>query len=196
MPKKPTISINPKTVAASRKVRITTIPFPVLAEVGLAMQEGAKHGLYNYRVAPVIASVYIDATVLRHLGAWWEGEDIDRDSSLSHVTKAIASLVVLRDAMMNGTMVDDRPVRPKMDNWVQNMNKLQAEIIERIEDKILPPFTQKRVEAMKKEKGKSPAVVPVITQLIPKKKKPTVMSVKKKKQPKAKNVKSKKRRAG
>jgi hypothetical protein len=27
----------------------------------------------------------------QHLGAWWEGEDIDVESGLSHIIKAIAS---------------------------------------------------------------------------------------------------------
>lgn len=82
-----------------------------MAEVGVAMLEGAtKYGRHNYRVAGVRSSVYYDA-VMRHLIAWWEGEDIDPDSKLSHVTKAITSLVVLRDAMMQGMATDDRPPR-------------------------------------------------------------------------------------
>jgi hypothetical protein len=74
------------------------------------MLEGArKYGRHNYRISGVRASVYIDATK-RHLDKWWDfGEDTDPDSGLSHITKAICSLYVLRDAMINGKMVDDRP---------------------------------------------------------------------------------------
>lgn len=84
------------------------LPGPVIAEVGLAMLEGAaKYGRHNYRSAGVRASVYLDATA-RHLIAWWSGEDIDPDSGLSHVTKAITSLTVLRDAQLQGLCTDDR----------------------------------------------------------------------------------------
>ena len=88
---------------------MSCVPMPVLVEVGLAMFEGAsKYGRHNYRATPIRASVYFDA-LMRHAIAWWEGEDIDADSTLSHVTKAITTLVVLRDAMIQGKLVDDRP---------------------------------------------------------------------------------------
>ena len=56
------------------------------------------------------ASVYYDA-LMRHAMAWWEGEDLDPDSGMSHITKAIATLVVLRDAMIQDKFTDDRPPR-------------------------------------------------------------------------------------
>jgi hypothetical protein len=85
------------------------------------MLEGArKYGRHNYRVAGVRASVYTDAAK-GHIDQWTEGENIDEESGLSHITKAIASLVVLRDAMIQGKMVDDRPPRT-------DLNKLRAEL--------------------------------------------------------------------
>lgn len=104
---------NPKDAVGIKKPPFTTISWAVIREIGVAMLEGAmKYGRHNYRVAGVRASVYIDAT-FRHLSWWWEGEDIDLDSKLSHVTKAIASLCVLRDAMIQGMWVDDRPPKSK-----------------------------------------------------------------------------------
>ena len=35
----------------------------------------------------------------------------DQESGLSHITKAIAGLVVLRDAMLNDSVVDDRNLK-------------------------------------------------------------------------------------
>lgn len=100
---------NPKDAVGTRKPPLSTVSAPVLMEVGVGMLEGArKYGRHNYRVAGVRASVYYDAT-LRHIFSWWEGEDTDPDSGLSHVTKAICSLVVLRDAMINAKVIDDRP---------------------------------------------------------------------------------------
>ena len=58
---------NPKDAIGIKKPCLTTIPFPVLYEVGAAMLEGAcKYRRHNYRVAGVRASVYVEAA-FRHL---------------------------------------------------------------------------------------------------------------------------------
>lgn len=100
---------NPKDIQGKKKVPLSPISFGVMFELGLAMQEGAmKYGRHNYRTESIDASVYLDA-VMRHMGYWWEGQDIDPDSGLHHVTKAIATLFVLRDSIINGNFNDDRP---------------------------------------------------------------------------------------
>jgi hypothetical protein len=104
---------NPKDAIGIQKAPMSTVSGAVLAEIGVAMLDGAcKYGRHNYRAIGVRSSVYYDAT-MRHLLSWWEGEDIDPDSGLSHVTKAITSLVVLRDAMIQEKVTDDRPPRSK-----------------------------------------------------------------------------------
>lgn len=117
--KKPT---NPKDAVGIKKMPMSVVPAPVLAEVGIGMMEGAmKYGRHNYRAIGVRGSVYYDAT-MRHLMSWWEGEDIDPDSKLSHISKAITSLIVLRDAMIRQNWVDDRPpVSPH--DWMQRLNE-------------------------------------------------------------------------
>lgn len=107
---------NPKDAVGIRKWRIfSTIPMTVVWELGVAMMEGArKYGRHNYRVSGVRASVYVDAA-MGHITQWWEGEDTDADSGLNHITKAIASLVVLRDAMIQKQIVDDRPPATNVD---------------------------------------------------------------------------------
>lgn len=122
---------NPKDAVGIKKVPASTIPAPVIAELGVAMLEGAlKYGRHNYRSIGVRASVYYDAVMARHMPAWWEGEDIDPDSQLSHITKAIASLVVLRDAMMRGNWVDDRPPKSK-DGWLDPLNQRVIALLEK-----------------------------------------------------------------
>ena len=102
---------NPKDAIGVTKAPISTVSFPVMAELGVAMLEGAlKYGKHNYREIGVRQSVYIDACINRHLGPWIEGQDIDPDSGLSHLVKAMACLMILRDAQMRGKLVDDRPV--------------------------------------------------------------------------------------
>ncbi len=100
---------NPKEAVGTAKPPISTVSGPVTAELGVAMMEGGrKYGRHNYRVSGVRASTYYDAC-FRHMVKWWEGEDVDPDSGLSHVTKAIATLFVLRDAMIFNQLNDDRP---------------------------------------------------------------------------------------
>lgn len=125
---------NPKDSVGTKKTAISCLPIRVLWRVGLAMMEGAlKYGRFNYRAAGVRASVYFDAAVGRHLFSWWEGQDVDADSGLHHIDKAIAGLMVLRDSMLQGNWVDDRPPRQDLD--LGPLNQHAAELIERYVDK-------------------------------------------------------------
>lgn len=131
---------NPKDMVGVRKAPMSTVPANVLAELGVAMLEGSlKYGRHNYRAAGVRSSVYYDGT-MRHMMAWWEGEDIDPDSGVSHITKAIASLVVFRDAMQRGMVNDDRP--PKTENFYADLNTRSAELIDRYGDRNPVHYTQ------------------------------------------------------
>ena len=123
---------NPKDAIGTAKWRqFMVVPRQVLWEVGVGMLEGAlKYGRHNYRAAGVRASVYCDAA-MGHIEQFIEGEDIDKDSGLSHVTKAICSLVVLRDAMMNDFWTDDRP--PKIKDLDELREFLQAKVVENFE---------------------------------------------------------------
>jgi hypothetical protein len=130
---------NPKDNFGIKKAPLSTVSAPVLLELGVAMKEGAaKYGRHNYRVIGVMASVYYDAT-MRHLMSWWEGEDLDPDSGLSHITKAIASLVVLRDAMMRGNWQDDRPPHTES-GWMTVLNEKVVALAEKYPNPV-PPFT-------------------------------------------------------
>jgi hypothetical protein len=131
---------NPKDAVGIKKVPYHLVPSNVIGELSLAFLEGArKYKAYNWRVAGVRASVYLDA-LERHLKAWENGEDLDPDSGLSHITKALACLVVLRDAMLLDKWVDDRPPKVKQ-GWVQELNKKAKEIIERYPEE-LEPYTE------------------------------------------------------
>lgn len=130
---------NPKDSVGIKKVPASVIPRNVLAEVALGLFEGArKYGRHNYRTVGVRGSVYFDA-LNRHMDAWWEGEDIDPDSGLSHVTKAIACLIVLRDSMMQENWTDDRP--PKSKPFMQDANIHAEDIINRYPDAV-PAHTE------------------------------------------------------
>lgn len=142
---------NPKDALGACKWRqFCTVPFAVLWEIGLAMLEGArKYGRHNYRVIDVRASVYIDAA-MGHITQWFEGEDIDPESGLDHLTKAIASLVVIRDAMMRGNAVDDRPPKINIEAIRKRLQGKVDEIMSRYPDAV-EPYTQQG-ELLKGEK--------------------------------------------
>jgi hypothetical protein len=133
---------NPKDALGIKKIPQSTISAPVMAEVGIGMLEGAlKYGRHNYRAIGVRGSIYYDGT-LRHLNAWWEGEDLDPDSfvGLHHVTKAIASLCVLRDAMIQNKFTDDRPPKTK-DGWMIPLNEKVKALIEKYPNPV-PPYIE------------------------------------------------------
>lgn len=135
---------NPKDAVGCRKPPLSTLPCPVLFEVGNALLEGGcKYRRHNYRLAGVRASIYYDAA-MRHLMQWWEGEDFDRDSGVHHVSKAIAGLIVLRDTMMRDMCQDDRPPRfendPGREPWMEWQRELTEDVLDRYPEP-LPPYT-------------------------------------------------------
>jgi hypothetical protein len=133
---------NPKDALGIKKAPLSTLPTQVGFEVALAMLEGArKYGRHNYRSMGVKASVYYDACQ-RHLAAWWEGEDIDPDSGLSHIAKAAACLFVLRDSMLMENWEDDRPPQHPNRLNLTKLNELAEEIIEKYPD-CVEPHTEK-----------------------------------------------------
>lgn len=130
---------NPKDAIGINKAPMSTVPANVMMEVGVALLEGAaKYGRHNYRIAGIRYSVYYDA-LMRHAMAWWEGEDLDPDSGLSHITKAISTLVVLRDAMLNDMATDDRP--PSTKRFVEALNQKAAGILTKHKDKAPRHYT-------------------------------------------------------
>lgn len=129
LPDDSTKPTNPKDAIGVRKAPLSVVPMNVIAELGVAMLEGsAKYGRHNYRGVGVRASVYFDAT-MRHLIDYWERADIDPDSGISHITKAIASLTVLRDAQMQGKCEDDRP--PCSAEFYPELNAKAAALIDK-----------------------------------------------------------------
>ncbi len=130
---------NPKDAIGSTKVSLHLVSSPVMMEMALGMTEGAcKYGAHNYRVAGVRGSVYYNAA-MRHLMAWMEGEDIDPDSGIHHIGKALSCLSVLRDSMFQENWVDDRPPRTK-DGWISEMSEKSKEIISKYPNPV-PPYT-------------------------------------------------------
>lgn len=100
---------NPKTAFGAQKTQLQLIPPPALTAEAKAFEEGArKYGAYNWREKNVSSSVYQGAT-LRHILAWYDGEDNNPETGVSHLAHARACLGILLDAMANNKLNDDRP---------------------------------------------------------------------------------------
>lgn len=129
---------NPKDALGVKKVPLHAVPVKPLFEVGLAMMEGGrKYGTHNYREIGVRMSTYYNA-VMRHMMAWWEGEDTDADSGVPHLVKAMASLFVVRDGIIMGNCIDDRPIRYPNGIDLGVLNDVAADLIEKYPDCALP----------------------------------------------------------
>lgn len=107
--------MNPKDHAARCKPGLSVLPMAPLMEAVASIAEGRrKYAPWNWRDEPVSEVVYVDAA-FRHLIQWLSGEDIDPDSGIHHVSKAIAGLLILRDAQIHGTSEDSREVHQRID---------------------------------------------------------------------------------
>lgn len=132
---------NPKDALGVKKVPLHAVPVKPLLEVGLAMMEGGrKYGTHNYREIGVRMSTYYNAT-MRHLMAWWEGEDTDKDSGVPHLIKAITCLFVVRDSIHMGNCVDDRPIQYPNGIDLGVLNDIAAGVIEKFPE-CVEPFTE------------------------------------------------------
>jgi hypothetical protein len=131
---------NPKDACGTAKGPLSTVSGPFIHAVGLALMEGArKYGRHNYRACGVRYSVYYDA-LMRHMTAWWEGEDNDPDSGLPHPVKAAACLAVLFDSMVQQNATDDRPPKSPQD-WMDRINDGAKVMLEKYPES-LPPHTE------------------------------------------------------
>lgn len=101
---------NPKTVLGLKKPAMSSVPPAALVHLMRAMADGRrKYGLMNWREKRVSATIYYDAA-LRHLLAWYDGEQSARDSGVHHLGHAMACLAIVLDAEATGNLNDDRPV--------------------------------------------------------------------------------------
>ena len=100
---------NPKTRFGVAKPPLALIPAPAMLQMAEAFRDGAaKYGAANWRKDPVSASTYVNAA-LRHIVAWYDGEEVAPDSKVHHLGHAAACLAIILDAQLCGTLLNDRP---------------------------------------------------------------------------------------
>lgn len=106
---KPTCPMNPKDIVGSSKLPLELVPDTAVAHMALAFLEGAlKYGRYNWRVAGVRSSIYV-AAARRHLARFWNGEDYDPNTGVSHLASVMACMAIILDAELVDKLEDDRP---------------------------------------------------------------------------------------
>jgi hypothetical protein len=89
----------------SEKVRLDLLPVLPLIAVARVFQLGAKkYGEYNYAEGDGFEASRLYAAALRHLFAWWMGENNDIESGESHLAHAVCCIL-----MLMVKHVDDRP---------------------------------------------------------------------------------------
>lgn len=100
---------NPKSAFGLKKPPLHLIPQPFLVILSKVMNLGAsKYGPFNWRSNSVAASVYV-AAAMRHIASYYDGEDKDPESGVSHLAHAAACMAILIDAQSAGNLIDDRP---------------------------------------------------------------------------------------
>ena len=101
--------LDPKGEAGAKKTPLHLLPPVFKAEVADALKLGSeKYGPWNWREAQVEVRTYVGA-IMRHVDAFWGGEDADPESGVSHLAHAAASIAIILDAAKCGTLVDNRP---------------------------------------------------------------------------------------
>ncbi len=100
---------DPKGEAGAAKPGLGNISVAAQYYEGAVMQQGGEdYGFYNYCEHPMKASTYYEA-ILRHLNAWWLGENNDPKSGYPHMAHVRASGGIIIDQQEAGRIIDDRP---------------------------------------------------------------------------------------
>lgn len=109
---------NPKTRFGLTKPAMSSVPPGALIHLMKAMADGRrKYGHMNWRQKTVSSTIYYDAA-MRHLMAWFDGENMATDSGVHHLGHAMACLAIILDAAANERLNDDRPTPGRFNELV------------------------------------------------------------------------------
>lgn len=122
-----TMGNNPKDRYGLAKVPFSLIPETASVFMALGLKHGArKYGPFNWRVEPVQGRVYLEAAK-RHLGLLLDGEDFDRDTGIHHGAFVLATMAIFMDAMVQGTLIDNRALAGRTGDLVAFFNELPSQ---------------------------------------------------------------------
>lgn len=93
----------------SEKIRVELLPYNALLEIAKVMTIGAtKYGDNNWRKGMLWSRLY--GACLRHLIAWYEGQDKDEETGLLHLAHAGCCILFLITYQLLGLGTDNRIV--------------------------------------------------------------------------------------
>jgi hypothetical protein len=89
------------------KRRYDLLPYDALDSVIAVLEHGAsKYGAGNWEKGPAWSRYWCAA--MRHLTAYWRGEDLDPESGLPHLSHSVCCVLFLLSYQIRGTGDDDR----------------------------------------------------------------------------------------
>lgn len=95
------------------KADLSLIPSVAEEAMARAMMYGTnKYGRYNYCSGHEAGKLI--ASAKRHLAAWYNGEENDKESGVSHLGHAMCNIAMLLRQIELGTMKDDRYLPEKV----------------------------------------------------------------------------------
>lgn len=131
-------SSNPKDSIGSMKLPFHLWPETATALGCLGLLDGElKYGRSSFRAVGVRASVYVSAA-RRHLGAWFEGEEVDPDSGIPHLGHVLACVAILVEAEAAGNLNDDRMFPTNYRDWVNSLTPHVARMQKLYSDRPVP----------------------------------------------------------
>lgn len=95
----------------SGKVPLDLLPPRPLVEIAQVLDFGRKkYGAYNWSTGFAVSRLF--SALLRHVWAWWTGEESDPETGLSHLAHAGCCLLFIMDLRHSrpAAWQDDRPV--------------------------------------------------------------------------------------
>jgi len=94
------------------KVRVDLLPIDPMIQIAEVFTFGSKKYFANsYRQGETVVWSRTYGSVLRHLFAFWNGEDTDPESGMSHLAHAGTQLMILMEHAKYNQDKDDRNVR-------------------------------------------------------------------------------------
>lgn len=87
------------------------LPLELLSDVNRVLQHGAaKYGIRNWCKKDGFKLSRCYNALLRHMIAWWNGEDNDPETGVSHLAHAMCNLLFMMYHFKNNKQSDDRPI--------------------------------------------------------------------------------------
>lgn len=126
---------NPKDMIGSKKLPMHLVPDAINIYAAMGFLEGAlKYGKFNWRVAGVRMSIYLDA-IERHLSKFRSGEWADPVTKVPHMASVLCCVGIILDAHMSGKLTDDRaPAQSLLSSFIDEQDKLVVHLKELFKD--------------------------------------------------------------